>query len=329
MDGPEPPDTNDEFDAEVSDLRGRAGATSTPSARSLLQPRLTPPRRLVRLAVILSAGLVLVVTLGSIPAVRNSAADLARRFLPPATPTLVPGSDLFTLLPNPPGVDVSLDGQVLAQLPAPGAAHPLRLAPGRHVYAWQSHIFPFPPLQCSVSVPPAPADTCPIYSADALQLPQQLPAVGQVIALHPALGALPADARDHLVRAIQGALDAGGSTALVQPGERYSSASLGSPVVATQPLRATLTYVAFIAPGEPCSPRDPALPCRFPGQDCTQLCTVPQAPPAAADGPFVWIAAALVGATWSYTTLGGQVVADHIPDAFFFRRGNSHVLSRA
>jgi len=242
MDGREQPDTSDEFDAEVSDLRGRAGCAEVAPARSPFQPRLTPRRRLVRLAGILSAGLALVVVLGSIPAVRNSAAGLASPFLPPPKPTLVPGSDLFTLLPNPPGVDVSLDGHVLAQPPAPGAAHPLRLAPGRHVYAWHSHIFPFPPLQCSVSVPPSPADTCPIFNADALQLPQQLPAVGQVIALHAALGALPADARDQLVTAVQAALDAGRSTALVQPGERYSSAPLGSPVVATQPLRATLTY---------------------------------------------------------------------------------------
>jgi hypothetical protein len=320
MDGRERPDTSDEFDAEVSDVRPRAGAAATPPARSPLQPRLTPRRRLARLAVVLAFGLALLVVLSSIPAVRDDAVGLANRVLPPPTPTLTPGTDLFYLLPNPPGVDVWVDGHMRARIPPPGDPHPIRLAPGQHVFAWRSRIFPFLPLQCSVSVPPAPTDTCPVL------LPQQLPdqlrsAPGRVIALHPTLDALPADAGAQLATAVQGALDGIRSTALVQPGEFYYSAppneTSSGPGKATQPLRVTLSY-QFNSPGgypDPCVVSQLAVPCRFPGQNCTLLCTVPQPPAAVASAPSVWIAAALVSSRWRYTTLGGQVVVAPITDA--------------
>jgi hypothetical protein len=128
-------------------------------------------------------------------------------------------------------------------------------------------------------------------------------------------GALAVGARDQLATAVQGALDASQSSAVVQPGELYLS-QLDGAVVATQPLRATLTYGRpdFIAPGGPCEPRNPALPCRFPGQDCLQVCAVPQPSPAVARAPGERIAAALVVSIWYYTTLRGQVVGDHYPD---------------
>jgi hypothetical protein len=312
MDGQEQSDTGDEIDAEVSDVRLPAGASSASPSHALLQTRLTPRRWFVRLTIILSTGvLALVVVLGSIPAVRD-------RFFPPPTPTLPSGSDLFYLLPNPPGVEVSLDGHTLAHLPFPGDAHPLRLAPGHHILAWQSHGFPFLPQKCSVSVPSSPTDTCPLLGADTLHLPPHLPTLGQVIALHASLNTLPANARSQLAAAVQGALNASQSTALVQPGEQYFSTPPGIAVVATQPLHALLSFarIGSLFPGGPCEPSDPALPCRFPAQDCTQLCTVVQPPSPVAPAPGEWIAAALVGSLWRYTLLGGQVVGDHLPDAF-------------
>ena len=310
MDGQGHPDTSDEIDAKVSNVHLPAGASSTSPSRALLQTRRTPRRWLVRLTVMLSTGvLALVVVPGSIPAVRN-------RFLPPPTPTLPSGSDLFYVLPNPPGVEVSLDSHTLAHLPFPGDTHPLRLAPGHHILAWQSHGFPFLPQKCSVSVPSAPTDTCPLLGADTLHLPAHLSTLGQVIALHASLNTLPTNARDQLMAAVQGALNASQSTALVQLRELYYSILSGNAVVATQPLHATLSFarIGFIAPGGPCEPSDAALPCRFPGQDCIQICTVVQPPSAVASGG--WIAAVLIGSLWRYAMLGGQVVSDHLPDAF-------------
>jgi hypothetical protein len=314
MDGRERPDTSDEFDAEVSDTRPRASA-ATPPARSPLAPRLTPRRRLVRLGVIVSTGLVLAVVLASIPAVRDDAAGLASRFVAPPTPTLAPGSDQFYLLPNPPGVDVSLDGHALVRLPFPGDAHPLRLARGHHVFAWRSHIFPFPPADCTISVPLSAIDTCQFLFSQQLP-PQDRSLAGRIIAMQISLFALSIPDQDQPTTALQDALGSIGTTALVQPGEHYYSAApgatAGSAILATQPLRATLTYSVIFQSGypDPCVVGQPFIPCRAPGEDCSQLCTLPGAPPTAANAPAVWIAGEAVTSTWSYTTLGGQVVAD-------------------
>jgi hypothetical protein len=269
--------------------------------------------------------LALVIVLTTIPAVRDDATGLVSRLLPSPTPTLVPGSDLFYLLPNPPGVVVSLDGHTLARLPPPGDPHPLRLALGHHVFAWRSRIFSFLPLRCTVSLPPvrpAGPDTCPFLSAQQVPLAERA-APGRVIALHVTLDSLSVDAHGQLASAVQGALDSIRHTTLVQPGERYfyyaqPGGSPGGPVVAAQPLRVTLSYgfVNIAGYPEPCAFGELPFPCRFPGQDCTQLCTLAQPPSAIADEPGLWIAGALVSSTWDYTTLGGQAVASNIGDAF-------------
>jgi hypothetical protein len=60
----------------------------------------------------------------------------------------------------------------------------------------------------------------------------------------------------------------------------------------------------------------PAIPCRFPGQDCTELCTVVQSPAYTTGAPGVWVAADMVDASWEYTTLTGRVVARNLGEAF-------------
>jgi hypothetical protein len=288
MDGGERPDTGDEYDVEVSDVRPRAGAASRPPARALLQPWLTPRRWVVRLAVILSTGvLALVIVLGSIPAVRDV-------FLPPPTPTIAPGSDLLYLLPNPPGVDVSLDGHALSHLPFPGDAHPLPLAPGHHIFSWRSRLFPFRPANCMISVPVFVGDTCPFL--DSQQLPPPVRSAGRIITLQVSLSSLSIPDQNQLTTAVQGALDRIRSTAFVQPGERYyfpaSGATAGRAVVATQPLRAALSYHLIVTPGypDPCLTGQPFIPCRAPAEDCSLLCTLRGVSLAAATAPAVWIA---------------------------------------
>jgi hypothetical protein len=141
--------------------------------------------------------------------------------------------------------------------------------------------------------------------------------------MHMSLGALPsgANAAAQLPAAIQAALDTERSTAIVRPGERYFTVppgQSGTPATATQPLRATRSVQFLPDAGypEPCILTQPAIPCRFPGQDCGQLCTVAH-PPASVAGPNgAWVVAATVRASWEYQTLDGQVVARDVVEAF-------------
>jgi hypothetical protein len=320
------PEPGDDFQAEVGDVRSGVDVTSPEPGTSPLAPRRTIARRVSGAAVIAAAILLaLSVVVSASPALRAPALGVIQGLHPTPTATMVPGEDLFYLLPNPPGVDVSLDGKVLSRVPAPGDPHPLRLAPGRHVFAWRSHEFPFQPLQCTVSVPHVHSDTCPNVARQFLPTSMvDLP--GNVIALRESMIALAPDEAARLSAAIQAALDARQSTALVEPGEKWyffsqtGTGQAGGPVQARQPLRATLSYSFMTNPGypEPCTLGQPAIPCRFAGQDCGHLCTVAQPPPslAGAGGETAWIAGAMVDSTWNYTTMDGHVVGQAIGDAF-------------
>lgn len=339
MTGPEQPETGDDIQVEVSDVRSstsKSAGVPTSSARSPFETRYTLRQRLVRVVV---GVLVLVVIVSGITGVGGhflglltagvsspgpipttfTAPNFPATFPPPAA-TVMPAGNQFFVLPNPPGVLVSLDGRPLTSPPVPGDAHPLVLAPGHHILMWTSHIFPFAPLLCTISVPHAGADNCPFVT------PQDLPGAdtdlaGHVIGLHASLSALPAGGVTQLAQAIQAALNANRSQATVQTGEQYFVTQQGknlAPTTATQPLRATLSYEYLPNAGyfEPCILTQPIIPCRFPGQDCGQLCTVPQPPPAVVTSPNDWIAAAEVHASWTYTTLDGHVVGQDIGEAF-------------
>jgi hypothetical protein len=309
-------DSHDDFTAEVSELRPNAAPVPTErQAPFLSHERQTPRLRVARLLVIvLAPALVLVIVLGANPALRagldslvSGSAPVATLAAPPADAT--PSIDLFYLLPNPPGVDVSLDGHILAHPPAPGDPHPLKLSPGRHTFAWRSRSLPFLPLKCNISVPPLVSDDCPIVPPHSLPF-QLVAGPGTVIGTHESLSTLQrrSDA-DKLSAAIQAALDAIRSTATVQPGESYMASNTDySLTIARQPLRAMREYWLDHDTGfpEPCIPEQPAIPCRFPGQDCNNLCTVEQ-PPASVAGPDnAWIAAAFVRPIWTYYTADGR-----------------------
>jgi hypothetical protein len=319
----EPPDGSaDAFTAEVSDLRRRMDATSTERPAQFVAPSRLPSRqRIVRLVVVVSAvALALLVVLGGNPALRTGMRDLIPGLAPTATPAAgTPSEDLFYLLPNPPGVDVLLDSRQLARPPAPGDSHPLRLARGRHTFAWRSHALSFPPLLCHVSVPRAVTDDCPFVAPEFL--PHELANLhGTVIDMHESLDTLDPQDAQQLTDAIQAALDAIRSTATVQPGEPYmASATDRQPAIARRPLRAVRNYQFVVAdPGypEPCTLGQPAIPCRFPGQHCGQFCTVAQ-PPASVAGPAgSWVAAATVHASWDYFTADGRAVARQVPELF-------------
>ncbi len=308
----DPSEPGDDFKAEVSDVGPRAGSAPGAPARSPLEPRLTPHRRVIRLVGTGLAGLLaLALVLGSIPSVRGQVRALLTSPGPIPMPTAPPAQGFFYLLPNPPGVTVSVDGRALAALPYPGNIHPLYLTRGHHTFSWRSRLFPFPPLQCTLSVPFATRDTCELVSPETLNQEHAIPRA-PIIATHLSLAAL---VPTQLKAAIQQALDDHRSSALVPSGEYYFSCQPQpscAPVTTRQPLRATLSYRSISEPGypEPCF-LGQGIPCRAAGQDCTQLCTIPIAPLAVtgADAARTWVTVAMVHATWDYATLDGEAVA--------------------
>ena len=316
MDGQQREDARDDLQAEVSEI-GEPG-----HALSSLEPRMTR-RRALRLAGIVGALLLaLLVILGSVPSLRDRAVALA---FPTPTPALAPGADLFYLPVNPQGTVVLLDGRPLAHVPVPGDPQPLRLARGRHRLEWRGGAFPFLPRQCVVSVPRADTDTCPFISTGLSSPRTSAPIIG----LQVSLLALPSGQRAALLGVTQAALDASGSSAIVQPGEHYFSPasefspSLPAPIRAAQPLRAMLDLQlnpqTEEAP-EPCF-IDLVQPCWFPGQRCQDFCTLASDSLPGTSLTPVWIAAAMVQSSWTFTTLDGKVVASNqqeFPTNIFF-----------
>jgi hypothetical protein len=316
------PRAGDDFSAEVSDLRLGASrtmhdaaspVTHGPAAPSPVESRLTPRQRLTRFSVTTCALLLAGVVIWSAARGSHGVAGL----VPSPTVTAGPDTSQVYLLPNPPGVVVSLDGHPLASLPAPGDPHPLQLSRGPHSLVWVSKLLPFRQVECRVSVPHSELDTCPLVAPQSVARSVSSPQA-PIIGLHASLSMLGPYASG-LQGAIVQALGASQSSAVVQPGERYYNGQ--GPVVASQPLRATLAYQLLTDSGypEPCILGDPAIPCRFPGQDCNQICTIAAAPASLAVAPNEWLAAAQVHANWTYTTLDGHPVgtsAENVGERF-------------
>lgn len=306
----------DELHVEVQDMRTPASAHGPwSSLRSLLYPPRTRRQRAARLSIALGfIVLVVAVVLGSIPMVRQGASGVAAHFLPTPTPTLAPGADTFYFVPNPPGVEVQLDGRARSQLPLAGSGQSIMLPRGRHTLTWRSAHLPFQPLECVVSVPRNSAiDTCPQHAYSPLEPNFTGGPEGAVITLHPSLLTMPRPLADQLVAAIQDALGAARYTTILQAGEHYYLENPSPHVAtATEPLRATLTYEQVPLMPEPCALNLTFLPCRFPYQDCIQLCTATVPPTAGLAGSSDWIASVGAIASWTYSTQGGTVVASQV-----------------
>jgi hypothetical protein len=315
------PEPDEGLDAEMSDLRSPSASGARPPAAAgpPWASRTQTARRVRRLVVFLAVGLVaaLLIVL-SWPATRSAVTGVFVR--PSPTPTPLPVTNAFYLLPNPPGVTVWLDGSPLRTPPQPGE-QPLVLAPGRHRLEWLPGFFPFRDVSCALTVPPAGSDTCVLLPGYALPPALIPPAVSpiylQVIETRESLATLSSDQATALTSAIQQALDALTATATVAVDEHYyAPTSNGSyrVMVATQPLRATLRLLlrGSGAPGACSTAAGAVQPCRAPGQDCAEFCTLPN--PNLQVSSFTWPAGVVVSADWTYTTLGGQTVAQHVGD---------------
>ncbi len=309
------PEQDDNLQIEVSSLQSTS-TTSEPSAQSATAQPLFAPRR-SRLAqrrrgiivTVLLAVTLVALTLTIAPT-REALFGAVLGPTPTATVPVRAGEDNLYITLAPQWGAVTLDGRLLSRLPIQGIDQPFHLARGVHVIRWR-----FPPIidiSCKLTVPTALGDTCPLQ----VGIMPGKKDVASVVALQLSLANLPPAYRASLAAAIQAALDAQQSSEIVRAGERYVNlAQLGTPVVATQPLRATLSFVSDAEnPQAQCAAIDsgPGANCTMNG-DCREICTAPwQSPPTGWGG--AWQVYTVAHEEWSYTTLEGHVVAANQPD---------------
>ncbi len=278
-----------------------------------------PPRSKARLAFTTVLFLVVVVLLvGIFTPVRDVVINRFLTGAPTPTATLVAGGDSFYIDAAPRGT-ITIDEHTITN---PSNLYtnekPLTLSRGQHKIVWQ--VPPFLPLTCIVSVPPNIEEPCNYETTEG---PSNAPATRQIV-FTPTLADLPDVQQTALKQTIQNALNRLQSTDTVQPGEQYVYApSSGAAMlkIATQPLNATLSLHLDANPASQNSCSNSSDECGSNSgsvnQNCLQFCSgysgIPPAP-SANSTQFIWNITALFYPTWSYSTPGGQRIAQNQPD---------------
>jgi len=277
---------------------------------SPMPPRLTA-RRLVLRALGIGTTVVLALAL-ALPVLSNASVDL-RTLLhiptPMPTPILSPANYEFYWVDGVPWGELQVDGR-----PGPDLHQPLAqtaegrpvlpsfsLSRGRHTLRYVAEFFP--PLTCTVSVPAAPADTCPLSREDGspdLALAQVRHE--RVLDLLATLERLPAEQRTALEQTIQVLLTASEAFATVAPGARYLGVD-GQVKVATHTMRARPQYTLNADPHYP----QPSF-----STPCVTLCLLP---PLDLLGPDIWGLVGHVVVHWTYTRADGAIELDQAPAA--------------
>ncbi len=277
----------------------------------------SPPRSKVRLGFTIGLWLALLLI---IIAIFSPLRDMAlNRIFPPAitpTATVTAGDNLFYIQAAPTGL-VTIDGHAISQLPAVGTGIPIRLSRGEHKIAWDAS--PFPPLSCVVNVPSSILnEQCTYESSISYDNGEN----ARLISFVGNLSNLPNNQRSMLTRSIQSALDALQSTTIVQPGEPYynvQSSHSNSLDIATQPLRATLSFHLDTNINSPygCYNFNQTV-CAVNGQSCLQICTIPSPTASPGTAQTSWNILALYYPVWHYTTLAGQSALPDQHDPFVY-----------
>jgi len=236
-----------------------------------------------------------------------------------ATPTLVPGSNLFYIQTTPGWGNIFVDGQKLAHMPDPTVDPPLQLSPGVHEVTWQANPFM---QRCTIIVPPAVSETkCLAYDPVTVPKGPNKGLSAYLITFTASFSDLTAAQQQPLIQAAQQALDALQSSDTVQIGEQY--ADLNAPqftATATSTLRATLRFQLDTDPGSnnPCggvfSGFGAGSSCSISGQNCHLLCEADETQQFVKATPDRWHVYGVMRTTWTYTTLNGLVVAQNQPD---------------
>ena len=270
--------------------------------------RTAPPTRRIRAVlvtsvVLLAAALVTLVD----PALRSS---LSTALLPPPAPSpaLAANANLVFLESGAPWGTFSLDGLETLPLVQPGiqlSSVWIKLTPGRHTL--QVSQPPFPALTCTISLPAARSDTCPLVSPHALQESyfgnqSSPPANSRIIDLGARFYRLAPDTAAALIDAVRVRLSLPVVPASLAPGDHYLRDD-GSVAVARTPLLITL-QMELVSPDSSIA-SDSAR--------CQSLCDTLTNFQTNSDTGGLWSLEAILTGSWRITTADGQVIAHQAP----------------
>jgi hypothetical protein len=316
---------DDIFEIEVTDLRagpvptpasappgampehGAAAAQAwAPLSRPLGGPSPLATRRSGRGRLLAGAGAVLALTvalavvLASAPGPRTA---LGRLF---ATPTAtVSGADTFQVANGAPWGTLTADGRAINLNGFGYQPAIFHLAGGTHQLVFSAP--PFPALRCRVSVPAAPADTCPLLTfLDGSFFPNGKYDIEglRVLDLRATVDNLPPDAKQMLIAAAQALLNDARWFTTVQPGEHFRGAD-GTLRVAAGPLAATLALGLNLDPNSTAS---------INGTTCVSICTLSEpVGPELAGGMGGWSLLASVTAHWRISAPDGTLIVPATP----------------
>lgn len=276
------------------------------------QPPDTLPRaqhtRRIRALLVASVTLLAVTLVVVVDPALRSAFVLALHPAPAPTATLPANANLTLLESGAPWGVYSLDGGVAAPLVQPGSrlsAVWIRLTPGRHTLRVTQA--PFPSLTCSISLPAARGDTCPIVSAATLRgsyfgNQSSPPPNSRVIDLSARFSRLPQVDADALVAAVRRALAVPATPVTILPGDHYLRDD-GSVAVASGPLQITLQPELILPDRSVASDR----------AGCLSFCdTLTNYDHGDVTGGL-WSLTVAQRGTWRVATADGQVLAGHAP----------------
>lgn len=278
-----------------------------------------PPERRRRGPLAILAVIVLIIVLvGGGLAIARAVGGGALGAAPTPTATLLPGENLFYVTSDPSWGTISVDGHTLAHPPKIGS-QPLTLAPGAHTIVWNAA--PLAPQKCLIFVPPQQSSGGNCSTTDQATVQSGKDSGLQATVVEFALDStmLSSAQFTSLSHAIQSYFNTFQATDTVQPGEQYVVANAPNNVsMATQPLQATFKLHLDTNPNS-------TLSC-YPGNignqscgSCYTFCNPPSGldfngPTGYVGFPSTWDIYVVSGATWDYTTLGGQSVSASQPD---------------
>src|SRR5258707_2735144 len=296
----------DEFDIDVVPLKheapGERGSISSPTQlRSPLATRLGPRERLLRASGLLGVLLLALALLVAVtPGARSAVVGAVLGPTPTATTVLVDGRDRFAVEDQVPWGTLLIDGHpgptLIPGLQTSNTGLPqvmtFGLARGRHQLEYRAD--PFPMLRCTLSVPAAPRDTCPIDPQVIDYLVSDGPSP-RLLDLRGTVAPLPAAPANALAEATQRTLDAAAAAGqgVLAPGDHDLGVD-AQVTVAGERLTAEPTYTLS---------RD-LQP--TPDGHCAILCS--DAYPVAQTSADEWLLDAYADISWRYRGADGQVV---------------------
>jgi len=274
-----------------------------------------PPKQRRPFAIIAAIVLIIVIVGGGLLVAHTAGGAFGPS--PTPTPTLFPGANLFYVTIDPLWGHISIDGRVIAHLPALGST-PLTLSSGGHTITWNAP--PFSPQQCIVYVPPqgSTGGSCSATNVQTVKSGKDAGLQATVVSFIADSSMLPAARYTSLVHTMQAFLNSQQATDTVQPGEQY--VDLNAPhfiATANQPLKATLHFQLDTNPNTnmPCiAVIIGGQPCQAVGGNCYTFCTgATLFNESGVPTDSTWDIYGVVRMSWDYMTLSGQVVARDQP----------------